>query len=405
MKKTWLGLTLVSLLALALSLVVARPAYADHCGDDKRVVGGNYVLPDGQTLDSNLIVVGGDAIISDGARVSCTVVVFGGSLEIAGQVDEDVVAFGGNTSLENTAEVGGELVTFGGSVERAQGAVVRGGESRGFDWNRGPRVPWVPSDRIPFLNPVLSFYQSVFETFLTAAALGLLALLVVLFWPEQTAHVGAAVTTAPVAAGGLGLLTLVAVPVLIALVTLTICLVPIAFMAGLLFMAALVFGWVALGLVVGQRLAGALKAFNLSPAVAAALGTGVLTLVMRAIAEVPCVGWVPPLVLAGLGRRGAHAFRHAPIPRQHRPAASTPRTPGTAAGAWPDAAGFVSNQANRGVEMEGSVSTPRFFEELPCQSRLKSTSAKPVSSDLALSKTAAKSRSSGAISSLSMSKA
>ncbi len=295
MKKTWLGLplfTLLALLALALSLVVARPAYADHCGDDTQLLGDSIVVRDGETLDSNLIIFGGNATIEDGGRVTCTVVVFGGDVTIAGVVDEDVVVFGGNTDLESTAELGGGLVTFGGNVTRAEGAEVEGGESTGFNWNRGPNFNWVPSDRIPFLNPVLSFYRGVFETFLSAVAMGLLALLLVLFWPEQTSRVGATITTAPAAAGGLGLLTLVAVPVLGALLALTICLIPVSFLGALLFAAALVFGWVALGLIVGTRLASALKSFSMSPAVAAALGTTLLSLVMSAISLVPCVGWV-----------------------------------------------------------------------------------------------------------------
>ena len=301
MKKTWLALPTLTLLALVLSLLVARPAYADHCGDDTRVVAENFVVSAGETLDRNLIVVGGNATIELGASVGCTVVVFGGSLDIAGKVQEDVVVFGGDTHLESTAVVGGELVTFGGGVERAEGAVVMGGESTGFNWDRGPRADWVPSDRIPFLNPVLSFYQGVFETFLTAVALALLALLLMLFWPDQTARVGAAVTSSPAAAGGLGLLTLVAVPVLIVLTAITLCLIPVAFVGALLFAAALVFGWVALGLVVGTRLAGALKAFNMTPPIAAALGTGLLSLAMSAIGHVACVGWVPPVVLASIG--------------------------------------------------------------------------------------------------------
>jgi hypothetical protein len=132
-------------------------------------------------------------------------------------------------------------------------------------------------------------------------ALGLLALLVVLFWPEQTARVSAVVTTAPGPALGLGLLTAVAVPVLAVLLGITICLAPISFVGMLLLVAAGVFGWIALGMTVGARLSTALKLYNLSPAVSAALGTGVLTLVMRAIEWIPCFGWVPPLLLGLIG--------------------------------------------------------------------------------------------------------
>jgi len=52
---------------------------------------------------------------------------------------------------------------------------------------------------------------------------------------------------------------------------------------------------------VGQRLAGALKLVNLSPAVATGLGTALLSLVVAAISWVPCVGWIAPTVLAAIG--------------------------------------------------------------------------------------------------------
>ena len=301
MKKTWFSLPLAALLAVTLALVAARPAAADHCGDDTRVVGDNFVLGEGETLTSNLIVVGGDATVEAGARVDCTVVVFGGNLDIAGSVAEDVVVFGGDTHLDSTAEVDGELVTFGGSVSRAEGSEVRGGEAQGFSFDHGFRGDWMPFNGNPVVGTVLGFYQSMFETFLTAVALGLLALLVVLFWPDQTAHVGAAVTSAPAASGGMGLLTAVAVPVILGLVALTVCLAPVSFVGAILLAAGFVFGWVALGLVVGTRLGVALKLHSLSPAVAAALGTSLLSLVMSAISAIPCVGWVGPVVLACIG--------------------------------------------------------------------------------------------------------
>ena len=344
MKKTWLGFSLIAplVVALAFSLALARPAYADHCGDDTRVVGDDFVIAEGETLDSNLIVVGGNAAIENGAAVNCTVVVFGGNLEVAGTVAEDVVVFGGDTRLEGTAKVLGELVTFGGGVSREDGAQVYGGESSGFDWDRDFEPNWVPSSRIPFLNPVLYFYQRVFEAVLTAVALGLLALLVVLFWPDQTAQVGAAVTTAPAASAGLGLLTVVAVPVLIVLTAITICLVPVAFLGALLFAAAMIFGMIALGLVVGQRLAAALKAYNVSPAIAAALGTGLLALAMAAISQVPCVGWVPPLVLASVGlgavvvtRFGTRPYFGGPAARPMPPAPPAPPLPSAETGPAP----------------------------------------------------------------------
>ena len=271
MKRTWPVLAAAVIGLLVLPLLLVRASFASHCDDDRRVMGGSgFSLDADEVLDQNLIVLGGSVNIADGARVTCSVVIVGGSLTLAGTVDEDVVVFGGSANLQDTAVIEGELVTVGGDIQRDPESIVRGGESEGFGVGRDPRDDWFPfRDRIPFLSPVLGFYRTVLEAFVSAVGLGLLALLVMLFWPEQTARVSAAVTSAPGASGGLGLLTAIAVPVLIAVTVVTICLAPLGFVGAILYAAAMVFGWIALGHVVGARLA---------PLLLAAIGLGAVTL-------------------------------------------------------------------------------------------------------------------------------
>jgi hypothetical protein len=325
MTTSWRIMVLAALAAVLAPLVLARPAYADHCSDDKRIMGGNYHLAEGETLDSNLVVFGGNAAIDAGATVNCTVVVVGGDADIAGAVAEDVVVFGGATVLRSTAVIDGELVTIGGDTTREAGAVVRGGESQGFDFDG----PW-PRIRtnVPFFDPVLNWYQGVFRTLGSAVLMGLLALLVALFLPEHTSRVAAAITAAPVASGGLGLLTLVAVPVLLALAAITLCLIPVTVVGAIVFGAALLFGWIALGQIVGVRLASALRLYNLSPAVAAGLGTGLLWLLASAVDAVlwiPCVDVVAWGLLSSLGL-GAVVLTRFGI-RPYLPALAAPPPP------------------------------------------------------------------------------
>lgn len=296
-------LILVTVVALlALPLTFAGPAYASHCNTAQTVFGDSYTLGQGQTLNGDLVVFGGNATIEEDATVNCSVVVFGGNVEIAGAVDEDVTVIGGNVDLRSTAVVGGELSTLGGSIARDEGATVKGGESQGFDFDGNRPFRFLPT---PFriFDPVFYFVQSVFSAVFSAIAMGLLALLVVLFWPDQTARVSAAITTAPAASGGLGLLTLIAVPtILVAATILTLfCLSPLTFIGALIFAAAVIFGWLALGMLVGARFSAALKLHNLSPAVSAGIGTVLFTLVANIIGLVPCVGWVVPVMLAAIG--------------------------------------------------------------------------------------------------------
>jgi len=284
------------LIALALPLAFTATAFASHCNTAQSVFGNSYTLSNGQTLNSNLVVFGGNVTIEENAAVNCTVVVFGGNVDIAGSVAEDVVVIGGSVNLDSTATVTGQVATVGGSTSRAEGATVKGGETQGF--GNLPVVRPVVIDRFGILGPVWGMLTAIFN----AIALGLLALVVVLFWPDHTARVSAAITNSPGATGGLGLLTLIAVPILLVVTAITICLIPFTLIGALLFVMAIIFGWIALGMVLGARLSAALNLRNLSPAVSAAMGTTLFTLVSSIVQIIiPCVGWLMPFVLACLG--------------------------------------------------------------------------------------------------------
>jgi uncharacterized membrane protein len=80
----------------------------------------------------------------------------------------------------------------------------------------------------------------------------------------------------------------------------TICLSPVSLIGGLVLGAAMIFGWVALGLEVGRRLALAFKR-EWQPATQAGLGTLLLSFVVYAVAIIPCLGFVFSMVLWAIG--------------------------------------------------------------------------------------------------------
>jgi hypothetical protein len=290
MKKLWIALGL-ALIALLLS---APLAFAETLSDDKVIFGDNFTLKDGETIGGNLIVLGGSVTIEDGARVTDNLVVFGGNVELGGEVGGDVVTFGGSADLLGSAVVEGRLVTSGGSITRAEGAEVKGGESQGFSFSYDTPLPFLPEPLRP-LNPLIALVRDLVLSFAVAVGVAFLALLVVLFLPEQTRRVSAAMTTAPVASGFLGLLTFVAGPVLITLTAITLCLIPVSVLGAVVFAMAVVFGWLALGALIGERLAAALRWHTLGPAVSAALGTFLVTLfvwLFDLLANLGLGGWL-----------------------------------------------------------------------------------------------------------------
>lgn len=314
---------------LALLLVAsATPVFAD--GDDGKVVfGGSFTLESGEELDGDLVVFGGSAVLERRSQVDGNVVVMGGSASVAGEVDGDVVTFGGNVEVRATAVVDGDLVTIGGNVEREEGSVVRGSEVEGLEFEGIPRF-WSFPTRFSFDRGVDLWSRFIFnilrDTFV-ALALAALGLLIVLFWPEQTEVVGQAVLAAPLPSGGVGLLTGLVAAALMVLLAITICLSPVAF---LLFVATLVaglFGWIAVGLLVGQRLLEAFKVKGVTALAAVAAGTLLISL-LRAI---PCLGALVTFVVgcAGLGavvltRFGTQTY---PLPKPVPPTPPVPAPP------------------------------------------------------------------------------
>jgi hypothetical protein len=290
------------LLACLLALVLvfsATPVFAD--GDGGRVVfGGSFTLESGEELNGDLVIFGGSAVLEEDSRVDGNVVVMGGNASVAGEVNGDIVTFGGNVEVRRTAVVDGDLVTIGGNVDRREGAVVRGSEVEGLEFEGFPRF-WTFPTRLNFANrwPNVwsSFIFDVFKSVFVALALAALGLLVVLFWPKQTKVVGQAILAAPLPSGGVGLLTAVVAVALIVLFAITICLSPVALLLLVATLVAGIFGWIAVGLLVGQELLEAFKVKGITPMIAVVVGILLISL----LGAIPCIGTIAALVAGCVG--------------------------------------------------------------------------------------------------------
>lgn len=302
------------LAALALLLSTASPAHARGLMGGEVVFGNTYTLESGQTQNGDVVIFGGVGLIEEGATINGALVLFGGSLSVNGAVNGDVVVFGGATTLGSSARISGDVVTLGSALQRDAGAVVSGQvitNTGSPDFEQlppdasvpnTPQVPPAPQVSTPLreaFNPV----GQALGIFFRALALGFLALLVTLFLPRQTDYISNAVVRQPVLAGGLGLLTVVVFPIVLLLLTITILLIPVAFLAALALAVAIVWGWLAIGMEVGQRLMSMLKVEWPLP-VGVALGTFLLTLAVDTVGSIPCIGWIAPAMVALLGLGG-----------------------------------------------------------------------------------------------------
>jgi hypothetical protein len=303
MRTIILLLFLLSLAVLPSAARAAEPQVGSFSGQpDQFIFGDNYILDTGETLSGSLWVFGGNADLRSGSRVSGDIHIFGGKLTVDGLVEGDIQAAGGNVQLRDNADVRGDITIAGGSLSRSNGAQVQGDivdqRSGPFTFPRPGIVPVTPPN-MNFANPFLELVSFLFQSLLTAA----LAVLVALFIPVQTERVARTVVTQPLISGGLGLVTVVILPIVMIVLLVTIILIPVSLLLGLALGLAMLFGWIAIGLELGKRMARLFKSEWTLP-LAAGVGTLTLSLVIGGAGKyVMCIGWLLPTLtaLVGLG--------------------------------------------------------------------------------------------------------
>lgn len=299
------------LLLTTLLMIFALPSTA-FAGElfDQVVFSGTYTLRSGETLDGNLVVFGGNVNIEEGALVDGEVLAFGGSIFVDGEVDGNLTALGGLIRLGSSAYIDGDLVSIGALVQRDEGSAIEGQVITETDFPfqfefppidlKPPVDLTLPTFRTPRImfdhNPLREVVWFLFRTFM----ISVLAMLVVMFLPKQTEQSAETIIKEPVVTGGIGILSIVAIPILLVILSLTLILIPFTLLGFLVYGLALLFGWIALGYEVGRRFVEMLNREWTAPIVAG-LGTFGLTFVALSLSYIPCIGWVVFFLVASIG--------------------------------------------------------------------------------------------------------
>jgi len=293
----------VLLLSLALALALPGAALAQDHEGDRYVFDETYTLADGETLNGNLYVIGGKATLEDGSHVTGDVISWGGSLAVDGEIGGDIAATGGSIVLGGTAVVSGDVNVLGADLDRSPEATVKG------DVNMGSRA----SSRFPFSLPgpdnvqipgmefrYNPFFQGLATLFKSIAWL-LVAVLLVMFLPRPVERLTRTIVSQPLISTGMGVLTAVAIPIVLAIIAITLILIPASLLGVVVLMIAWALGLISVGTEVGRRLSGALHQ-DWALAVCAGVGTFIVTLTVNLVQLlVPCVGWLAPALVGSLG--------------------------------------------------------------------------------------------------------
>ncbi len=302
-KLTFLTILLILTISLALPATAFARGSEGSSSDsqnrrdlhDQFVFGDTYTLHSGDTLVGDLVILGGTVTLEEGSTVTGNVVLIGGSLSIQGTVEKDLVALGGSPSIGNSALINGDAVTIGSSLDgptdRVAGDIISNPSGVFNIKVLDQRFPTVGVSKFPVLWDFLGLSFTVF--FLTTMAIG-----IVLFLPKQTERTARVLVQQPVAAGGMGCLTVIVAPIILIALAITIIFSPVSLLGVALLVALVIFGWAAIGLEVGKRLADALHQ-NWHPAVSAGIGTFGLALVTLGLSRVIiCVGWMLPFLVS-----------------------------------------------------------------------------------------------------------
>jgi hypothetical protein len=316
MRKTISKLILIILAVSLAVLWLPQPGQASPL--QRMLVGSNFTLSNGETLDEDLLVVGGLVTLENGSTLHGDILMVGGSLIAAGRINGDVVVAGGLLEIVDTAYIDGDITAAGASLQRDPAAVITGEITTEQD---GPFIVTPTGVRLPQLNLAASPSFSVVSFILGIILWALLAMLLALFLPNQLRNVSQAVMAQPLVSGGLGLLTAVVLPIVLVLIALTILLIPLSLLGILLLVLAWAYGMVALGSELGNRFAGIFKS-EWHPALSAGAGTFLLMLFANGLwVAIPCLGWIPMIILSCLGLGGVLLTRFG---RQLYPPAAPP---------------------------------------------------------------------------------
>lgn len=278
------------------------------------------VQDDGQIL-GNLVVYSGDVEIQDGGHVAGSVSAFSGDVSVSGSVGGNIATWSGDIELSDSAEVGGNVSVLSGEIEQDGGARIGGNVLRGPSL-RLPELPAIPfgSGVAPALDIeapdagspgwgawLWSFFVRAFGLGLAALVVGALAALLTSLQPKVVRKVQLTLETSAALAFVTGIVTNIAIAVLVAILAVTICLAPLAIVPGLLLVGLNFVGWVGLAAVLAGKLSAGSRT---SPAIwtgaSAMLLTGGLGFLL--LFQNPClmvVGGLATFVASSLSVGGA----------------------------------------------------------------------------------------------------
>ncbi len=260
-------------------------------------IGKSFKLDAGKIIKGDILGIGTDLTLKPGSLVEGNILLIGSSLEAGGIVKGDLNLFAGNSHLIKSAILDGSINHFFHHVVIDQDAQVSG-EINAFSF------PGFPTEQISGLISTAAEWFSPNRWFLwdfsRTLIIGVLTLLAVMLLKKPTLRVHTQIQTQPVISWGAGIFAALTIPIVTLILIITICLLPIGFLLLIAFALAYLFGWLAVGIVIGKLIQRWLRV-QWSDEVQAFLGSLLFGLITSIIGWIPCIGWIFNFMVGCIG--------------------------------------------------------------------------------------------------------
>lgn len=172
------------------------------------------------TVGGDVSAAGGSVDVAEGAEIGGSLEAGAGSVAVDGIVRGDARLSGESVSLGDTAQIDGNLV-YDGDLSQAEGAAVAGSVTQEDGLSIGPGSDF-------------SLPTGIFAVYGALVSL-LLGAVLLLAFPGTSATIAERATDSPLRTGGVGLLALVAIPIVLFVVAITVVGIPLALAGGVTF--------------------------------------------------------------------------------------------------------------------------------------------------------------------------
>lgn len=317
-KRIWFRLSIMVAVVMALLVVLQSAALAAPGAPPllpaapeallvqapRQILSGNLRVERGQVIQENVVVYSGDVKIDEGGVINGSLVVMSGNVEIdrGGNVEGDVTAYSGNIKIDgrvggsvsalsgdidlgDSARVEGDLSVLSGRVRRADGATV-GGNLVQTPGLRIPTIPGVPAapgqtltmtaPRTSLVGQILGLMARLLSAVLLTGLVAAIAGVIFSVWPAQVARTRATLEAQRPLSFVVGLFGNLTLLFLIGLLSITICLLPLALVPMLALLAVNLVGWAVASQIVGERVVASLNQ-EVKPVLVVVVGAVVLT--------------------------------------------------------------------------------------------------------------------------------